>query len=58
MKADLSSFYQLWLGRLPFADALRNQRVELLGMPALVREFWRWFPLSPAAGFVQKSASA
>jgi DNA-binding HxlR family transcriptional regulator len=53
--ADLSAFYQVWLGRITFADALRNRNVEILGIPSLVRGFPRWFALSTAAEVVRKA---
>ena len=53
VNADLAAFYQVWLGRITFADALCDERVELDGMPALVRGFSRWFALGPAAEVVR-----
>jgi DNA-binding HxlR family transcriptional regulator len=54
--ADLAAFYQVWLGRITLADAMRDQRVELDGMPALIRAFPRWFALSDAASTVRAVA--
>ena len=53
--ADLSTFYQVWLGRTTFATALRNRSIEIVGIPSLVRGFPRWFALSPVAELVRKT---
>jgi DNA-binding HxlR family transcriptional regulator len=55
VNADLSAFYQVWLGRITFADALRNRSIEIAGIPSFVRGFPRWFALSPAAELVRKA---
>ena len=55
VNADLSAFYQVWLGRTTFADALRNRSIEIVGIPSLVRGFPRWFALSPVAELVRKA---
>lgn len=54
--ADLAAFYQVWLGRITLADAMRDQRVELDGTPTLIRAFPRWFALGPAAAVVRAVA--
>ncbi|HKZ82761.1 MAG TPA: helix-turn-helix domain-containing protein [Anaerolineae bacterium] len=54
--ADLAAFYQVWLGRITLADAMRDQRVELDGTPALIRGFPRWFALGPSAAVVREVA--
>lgn len=51
--ANLSTFYQLWLGRIRYADALRERSVEVEAIPALLRDFPRWFAWSPAAATVR-----
>jgi DNA-binding HxlR family transcriptional regulator len=53
--ADLSAFYQVWLGRITFTDALRNRSIEIAGVPSLVRGFQHWFALSPVAELVRKA---
>jgi hypothetical protein len=53
--ADLSAFYQVWLGRTTFAAALRNRSIEIAGIPSLVRGFPHWFALSPVAELVRKA---
>jgi DNA-binding HxlR family transcriptional regulator len=55
VNAELSTFYQVWLGRITFADALRSRNVEILGIPSFVRGFPRWFALSSAAEVVRKA---
>lgn len=55
--ADIAVFYQVWLGRISFAETLRHQRVELDGVPALVRAFPAWFAWSPAAEAVRTAAA-
>jgi DNA-binding HxlR family transcriptional regulator len=54
--ADLAAFYQVWLGRITFAEAVRNRQVELDTVPALIRAFPRWFAWSAAAGAVRAAA--
>jgi DNA-binding HxlR family transcriptional regulator len=56
--AELSAFFQVWLGRMAFSDALREQRIQLDALPALMREFPAWFTLSPAAPMVRAAAEA
>jgi DNA-binding HxlR family transcriptional regulator len=50
--ADLSSFFQLWLGRISYKEALESQQVQVEGLPALVKAFPTWFTWSPAAPVV------
>jgi DNA-binding HxlR family transcriptional regulator len=47
--ADISSLYQVWLGRLPLRDALRSGGVRLDGAPAMVRRMPAAMLLSPIA---------
>jgi DNA-binding HxlR family transcriptional regulator len=54
--ADLAAFYQVWLGRMGFSEALRTQMIRLDSTPALSRAFPSWFALSPAAEVVQVNA--
>jgi DNA-binding HxlR family transcriptional regulator len=37
--ADLSTLYQVWLGRVPLEDAIRRREVRLEGAPADIRAF-------------------
>jgi DNA-binding HxlR family transcriptional regulator len=47
--ADLETFYQVWLGRIWFADALKERGIEIEAIPALAQEFPNWFAYSPGA---------
>lgn len=51
--ADLSSFFQVWLGRISYAEALETQRVRVESVPALERAFPTWFAWSLAAPAVR-----
>lgn len=53
--SDLSTMYEVWLGRLPLRQALRDGRVELSGPPALTRRMPAVFRLSPVAEIVMDS---
>jgi hypothetical protein len=53
--ADLSVFYQLWLGRLSYREAISEHGVRIDGIPAYVRAFPRWFAWSPVAPTVRAS---
>ncbi len=55
--ADLSVFYQLWLGRLSYREAISEHGVRIDGIPAYVRAFPRWFAWSPVAPTVCASRS-
>jgi DNA-binding HxlR family transcriptional regulator len=55
--ADIAAFYQVWLGRISFAESLGHQWVQLDGVPALVRAFPTWFAWSPAAAAVRRAAA-
>lgn len=51
--ADLASFFQVWLGKLSYADALRARRIDVDALPALARDFPNWFAWSLAAPSVR-----
>lgn len=51
--ADLSAFYQIWLGRLTFTDALGDGLVEIDAIPALAEALPTWFAYSLAAPAVR-----
>ena len=53
VRADLAVFYQVWLGRIPLASAVRGGHVEIDGAPALVRQFPTWLKWSPMAEHVR-----
>lgn len=55
--ADLSTFYQVWLGRISYADALGERKVEVEAIPSLVRNFPNWFAWSPVATTVRTETS-
>ena len=55
--ADLSTFYQVWLGRISYADALRERKVEVEAIPSLARNFPHWFAWSPVAMIVRTETS-
>jgi DNA-binding HxlR family transcriptional regulator len=47
--ADLAAMTKLWLGDLAFAEAVRQKKIRMSGMPGAVRQFPSWLPLSPYA---------
>jgi len=47
--SDVSSLYQVWLGRLPLNDAIRSDRVRFDGPSALTRRMPAALQLSPIA---------
>jgi DNA-binding HxlR family transcriptional regulator len=53
--ADLSAFFQIWLGRLAYHDALRAGYVEVDAIPALANAFPTWFAYSLAAPAVRNA---
>jgi DNA-binding HxlR family transcriptional regulator len=57
VSADLAVFYEVWLGRIPLAAALRGGQVRIDGAPALVRQFPGWLKLSPMAEHVRAAAA-
>lgn len=50
--SDVSSLYQVWLGRTPLKSALRSGRLEFLGPTAFTRRMGQVFRLSPVAAMV------
>lgn len=56
--ADLGVFYCVWLGRLPYANAIRTGQVRLEGPTQLVREFPRWLRWSPMADNVRSALAS
>jgi DNA-binding HxlR family transcriptional regulator len=50
--SDVSSLYQVWLGRLPLREATRSGRVRFSGPAALTRRMPQVFRLSPSAPIV------
>lgn len=51
--ADLATYFQIWLGRTRFSDALNKGLVEIDAIPALVDAFPDWFAYSYAAAAVR-----
>jgi DNA-binding HxlR family transcriptional regulator/putative sterol carrier protein len=51
--ADVKTLYQVWLGRLPLRDALRDGRLRFDGPPAIVRRMPTVLRLSPVADIVR-----
>jgi DNA-binding HxlR family transcriptional regulator len=51
--ADMMTFYQVWLGRLPLVDAMRKNLIRVEGAPADIRAFPTWFAWSPMAPTVR-----
>ena len=47
--ADLGTMTKVWLGDLGFAEALRQKKIRLSGMPGMMRQFPSWLPVSPYA---------
>ena len=54
--ADLSAFYQVWLGKMSFTEAAATGLIEVKSLPALERAFPNWFAWSPAAEAVRAAA--
>jgi DNA-binding HxlR family transcriptional regulator len=57
VSADLSDFYQVWLGRISYRDAIGDDRIKLIGTPAVARAFPTWLQWSPMAAAVRASGS-
>ena len=55
--SDLASLYEVWLGRLPVKQALRQGRLEFDGSTALTRRMPSVFQLSPIAETVIAAGS-
>jgi DNA-binding HxlR family transcriptional regulator len=51
--ADLAAFFQVWLGRLSFAQATRQGQIKIDAVPSLAEAFPTWFAYSLAAPVVQ-----
>jgi DNA-binding HxlR family transcriptional regulator len=54
--ADLSAFYQVWLGRMTLRKAVRDRLIRIEGAPSLERAFPNWFLWSPMATFVSDAS--
>ena len=51
--ADITAFYQIWLGRSSLLEAARKGQVRLDGTPADLRALPGWFTWSPMAAAVR-----
>lgn len=51
--ADLSAFFQIWLGRLTFAEAQQANLVEVDGIPTLAKALPNWLAYSLASPAVR-----
>lgn len=56
--ADLATFFQVWLGRIAYADALRDGRVRVDAIPLLAHAFPTWFAYSLTAPAVRAAVAA
>ncbi len=54
--AELSVFFQVWLGRISYRQALDMDAVRVDAIPALARAFPTWFAWSLAAPAVHAAA--
>lgn len=52
VQTDLSTMYQVWLGKLPLRSAVKDGRLELRGAPAIIRRLPATLELSPIADVV------
>ena len=55
ISADLSAYFQVWLGRKSLAAARRADEILIDGPPSLESAFGKWFQWSPMAPLVEKS---
>jgi DNA-binding HxlR family transcriptional regulator len=49
IEADIGAMARVWLGDLPFAEAVREKKIRLTGPAPLARQFPHWLLLSPFA---------
>ncbi len=55
--ADISTFYQIWLGRITLAEAIDQGLVQIDGPPAMIRAFPHWLQFSRFAEVVRGSVT-
>lgn len=53
VRADLAAFYEVWMGRRKFWDAIESRKVDVEAVPTLRRAFPHWFALSHSAEAVR-----
>lgn len=58
VSGELAAFLKVWVGRAPYAEALRSGAIVVDAAPALERAFPRWFALSPVAAGVAAATRA
>lgn len=58
VSADLATLYQVWLGRVRLAEALRTRQIHLTGTPADVRALPTWFSGSGMIASVRSALAA
>lgn len=57
ISSDVGSLYEVWLGRIPLAHAMRTGRVQFTGPSALTRRMPSVLQLSPVAPYSAPSAA-
>ncbi|MGB8858955.1 MAG: winged helix-turn-helix transcriptional regulator [Ilumatobacteraceae bacterium] len=57
LRSDLSTLYQVWLGRIPISEALRSGRLTIDGSRAMKEALPRVLKLSQAAPLVSAAAA-
>ncbi|HSM55176.1 MAG TPA: helix-turn-helix domain-containing protein [Candidatus Sulfomarinibacteraceae bacterium] len=55
--ADIAAFYEVWLGRRAFWEAIRQRDVQVEAIPSLRRAFPDWFALSHSAEAVRAAVN-
>jgi DNA-binding HxlR family transcriptional regulator len=58
IEGDLATLYQVWLGKFPLRDAIRDGRVGILGPPSVVKRVPNVLQLSPMAPAVAAAEAA
>jgi DNA-binding HxlR family transcriptional regulator len=43
VRADLATFFKLWIGRISYQEAINDYEVNIEGTPNLIRAFPNWF---------------
>jgi hypothetical protein len=54
---DLAAFFEIWLGRLSYFDALKDGLLDVDAVPALAKAFPSWFAYSLTAPTVRAMAA-
>jgi hypothetical protein len=52
VEADLATMYAVWLGKVPLRTAMRDGRLTITGLSAIVRRMPAVMELSPIAEIV------